>query len=310
MLEYEIDAVLGVGGMGVVYRARDRALGRTVALKVITPALADQTAFRERFLVESRLAASFEHPNAVPIYEAREHDGVLFIAMRFIDGRDLKRLLRDEPLDAARAIGICAQIASALDAAHEQGLVHRDVKPSNIMVDDRDHAYLVDFGLSRSAALPAGPGPAMSLGTVDYVAPEQIRGDIVDGRADVYSLACVLYECLAGHPPFTHSSEAAVLFAHLEQPPPELPPVDRVLARGLAKDPADRYTTCEELIDDARAALGLGRRRRAGLVLAVIADRRASDRGGRGRRAGDRGRRGRARPARHARPVGSCNRSH
>ena len=199
LLGYEIEEVIGRGGMGVVYRARDRALERNVALKLITPEYAGFTGFRGRFLAESRLAASLEHPNVVPIYGAGDQDGHLYIAMRYIEGRDLKQILLDGVLTPARAISICGQVASALDAAHAQGLVHRDVKPSNILIDASDRAYLADFGLSRLSSDPARvPGIGSSLGTIDYVAPEQIRGDAPDGRADVYALGCVLYECLTG----------------------------------------------------------------------------------------------------------------
>src|SRR5712671_6801333 len=197
---YRIESLLGRGGMGVVYRARDLALDRNVALKLLAPELAQDMRFRERFLRESRLAASLDHPAIVPIYDAGEVAGRLYIAMRLVEGTDLKRLLAEQgALEPAAALALLEQVADALDAAHERGLVHRDVKPSNVLVDSRGHCYLADFGLSRRLAdLPSPGGPGRSLGTVDYVAPEQIRGEQLDGRADLYSLGCLLYECLSG----------------------------------------------------------------------------------------------------------------
>src|SRR5215475_4376132 len=197
---YRIESLLRRGGMGVVYRAHDLA-----------PELAQDLRFRERFLRESRLAASLDHPAIVPIYDAGEVAGRLYIAMRLVEGTDLKRLLAEEgKLEPERALDVVGQVAEALDAAHERGLVHRDVKPSNILIDQRGHCYLADFGLSRRLGdVPVGGG-GRSLGTVDYVAPEQIRGAELDGRSDVYSLGCVLYECLAGRPPFVRGTEAAV----------------------------------------------------------------------------------------------------
>src|SRR5436190_15308022 len=176
---YRVESLLGRGGMGVVYRAHDLALDRKVALKVLAPELAEDVRFRERFLRESRLAASLDHPAIVPIYDAGGVAGQLYIAMRLVDGTDLKRLLAAEgPLDSERTLVLLMQVADALDAAHERGLVHRDVKPSNVLIDERGHCYLADFGLSRRVAEGAvGQGAAGSLGTVDYVAPEQIRGD-------------------------------------------------------------------------------------------------------------------------------------
>ena len=274
LLGYEVEEVIGRGGMGVVYRARDRALERNVALKLIAPEFAGFTGFRGRFLEESRLAASLEHPNVVPIYAAGDQDGHLYIAMRYIEGRDLKQVLRDGVLEPARAIAICRQVASALDAAHEQGLVHRDVKPSNILLDTSDRAYLADFGLSRLSSEPTTvPEVAASLGTVDYVAPEQIRGDAVDGRADVYSLGCVLYECLTGSTPFSDRSDVALLYAHLEEEPPAPHGLEQVIAKALAKDPQARYATCEELVDAAADALGVSTQphgRRAVFVVGAI----------------------------------------
>jgi YVTN family beta-propeller protein len=271
---YRIERLIGRGGMGDVFLAEDTRLGRPVALKVVADALADDVRFTERLLRESRLAASLDHPNVVPIYDAGEADGRLFIAMRYVPGLDLKALLRAEgPLEPARAVAIAGQIASALDAAHRRDLVHRDVKPSNVLLDRQDgpeHAYLADFGLMQSGRGSAA-ADGQFMGTVDYVAPEQIRGDDLDGRADQYALGCLLFECLTGTLPFPHGSDIAAIYAHLEEPAPRaserrdrLPPaLDAVLARVMAKEPAERYGSCAELVDWSPAALGLAEPRRA-----------------------------------------------
>jgi WD40 repeat protein/tRNA A-37 threonylcarbamoyl transferase component Bud32 len=266
---YRIESLLGLGGMSVVYAAEDLRLKRRVALKLLSATLAGDESFRRRFLRESELAASIDHPNIVPIYEAGTTEDLLYIAMRYVEGGDLKERLRRSRLDPADATGILAQVASALDAAHSRGLVHRDVKPSNVLLDTgarpdgSDHVYLADFGLTRQVSDRTGAGDGHLLGTIDYVAPEQIAGEEVDGRADVYSLGCVLYECLVGQPPFQRDSELAVVFAHLDVDAPapsaarpELPPaLDAVVARALAKEPGERYASCREL---ARAALAVG----------------------------------------------------
>ncbi len=270
---YRIEALLGRGGMGVVYRAHDLALDRPVALKILSPELAAEVRFRERFLTESRLAASIDHPNIVPVYDAGEVAGELFIAMRYVEGRDLRQFLREDPPGPERAIAICSQVADALDAAHERGLVHRDVKPSNVLLDSHEHVYLADFGLTRRLTdRDRLAAEARSLGTVDYVAPEQIRGEEVDGRADIYSLGCLLYECLTGGPPFSRVSDAAVLFAHLEEEPPCPPGLEEVMSKALAKSPEDRYQSGRELVDAARSGLGIAEpsHNRWPLVLAVI----------------------------------------
>jgi streptogramin lyase len=278
---YELGELVGRGGMGEVYRALDTRLERPVALKLLVEQFTDEEGFRERLLRESRLAASLDHPNVVPIYEAGEADGHLFIAMRFVDGTDMKALLRnDARIAPARAVAIAAQVADALDAAHVKGLVHRDVKPSNVLLDQqggREHAYLADFGLTQSVS-DRSPTDGQLLGTVDYVAPEQIRGDEVDGRADVYALGCLLFETLTGTLPFMGASDVAVVYAHLEERPPrasernpELPAaLDDVLARAMAKEPGDRYPTCGELVVATRAALGLVHREPATLRRLVI----------------------------------------
>lgn len=241
------------------------------------------SSFRDRLVRESQLAASLDHPNVVPVYDAGEADGHVFIAMRFVDGTDLGAELRKGPLNIQRTVDVVVQIAAALDAAHEQGLVHRDVKPSNVLVDHRGHCYLTDFGLSRSALEPDRVDGSLA-GTVDYVSPEQVRGDALDGRADLYSLACMTFEMLTGDVPFRRGTEAATLFAHLEEGPPAaqpLPPelpaaIDKVLGEGLAKDPEDRQASCGQLVNELRAALGLAapaatRRWRMGLGLLVAA---------------------------------------
>jgi serine/threonine protein kinase len=271
---YRIESLLGRGGMGVVYRAHDLALDRNVALKLLAPELAADVRFRERFLRESRLAASLDHPAIIPIYDAGEVAGQLYIAMRLVDGTDLKRLLAEGGvLEPERALALLEQVADALDAAHERGLVHRDVKPSNVLVDLRGHCYLADFGLSRRLAdTPSGAGAGRSLGTVDYVAPEQIRGDQLDGRVDLYSLGCLLYECLAGRPPFVRGSDTAIVFAHLEEDPPALPGLEPVMQKALAKDPDDRYQSGRELIAAARDVLKTDKRpvRRALLATTMV----------------------------------------
>jgi WD40 repeat protein/tRNA A-37 threonylcarbamoyl transferase component Bud32 len=266
---YRVESLLGWGGMSVVYLAEDLRLKRKVALKLLATNLAEDESFRDRFLRESELAASIDHPNIIPIYEAGAAEDVLFIAMRYVAGQDLRERLQHARPDAAEAIGIIAQVASALDAAHARGLVHRDVKPSNVLLDTgarpdgSDHVYLADFGLTKPASEASRNGDdGHLLGTIDYVAPEQIAGEEVDGRADVYSLGCVLYECLVGQPPFRRESELAVVFAHLETESPapsverpELPAaLDGVIARALAKEPEQRYPSCREF---ARAALAV-----------------------------------------------------
>jgi serine/threonine protein kinase/DNA-binding SARP family transcriptional activator len=270
---YRIDSVIGRGGMSIVYLAEHLGLERNVALKVLAPQLAQDERFHDRFVRESRIAASMEHPAIVPIYEAGEAEGLLFLAMRYVPGTDLQRLIRREgTLEAERTAWIVGEVASALDAAHARGLVHRDVKPGNILVvegegrDGRDQVYLSDFGLTKR--LEGGSGgltqTGQFVGTVEFVAPEQIEGRTVDGRADVYSLACVAFECLTGRPPFARDAQVATLYAHLREPPPavtvarpDLPPaIDRVLAKGLAKAATDRYATCGGFADALRRVLG------------------------------------------------------
>jgi streptogramin lyase/predicted Ser/Thr protein kinase len=285
--DFRIEGELGRGGMGVVYRAAQVSLGRPVALKVIASGLADQEGFRERFVRESRLAASLDHPNVIPVYAAGEHDGILYIAMRYVDGTDLRAVIRRETrLDPLRAAGVIAQVASALDAAHERGLVHRDVKPANVLVAARgggEHVYLTDFGLTkRSASETSLTGAGEWVGTLDYVAPEQVRGDAVDARADIYALGCVLYEMVTGRVPFPRENDLAKLWAHISDDAPsalelapDVPPgLAAVAERAMAKDPADRFPEAGMMGRVALAAVPGGadtgaRARAAAAALAV-----------------------------------------
>jgi len=266
---YRIQSLLDRGGMGVVYLAEQLGPHRPVALKLLSAPVAAGEAFRERFLRESELAAAIDHPNVLPVYDAGETDGALWIAMRYVDGIDLAALLaRDGPLVPEQALGIGGQVAGALDAAHVRGLVHRDVKPANILLAVEDgvvaHAWLADFGLTRRIGGARGlTVSGQVLGTIDYVAPEQVEGGPVDGRADQYALGGVLFECLTGVVPFRRDGELAVLWAHVHDPPPhvtehrpDLPAaLDDVTGRALAKAPGDRYPSCEALVPTAQAAL-------------------------------------------------------
>jgi len=271
---YRLVEQIGRGGMAVVYRAHDSRLDRHVALKIMAPGLAQDDAFRQRFIRESRAAAAVDHPNIIPVFEAGEASGVLFIAMRFVQGRDVRSLLdATGPLPPARATEIISQVASALDAAHAHGLVHRDVKPANMLLDEsvggdrHEHVYLSDFGLSKQSLSQTGlTSQGQFLGTLDYVAPEQIEGRPVDGRTDLYALACAAFELLSGAPPFRRDGGLAVIYAQLSTPPPPLtsrraglpPAIDQVMAKGMAKSPDDRYRTCGEFAAALRGAFGLG----------------------------------------------------
>ena len=265
---YRIQALLARGGMGEVYLAKQAFPERSVALKLLPHGLAADLAFRERFIRESNAAASVEHPSIVPVYGAGESDGELWIAMRYIDGEDLRSLLdREGPLSPERTAQICSQMADALQEAHEHGLVHRDVKPANILIGKGDQAYLSDFGLIRHSKFDSDlTKTGQFMGTVDYVAPEQIKGESVDGRADVYSLGCVLYECLAGEPPFRRDTEVATLYAHLEEPRPrlsvrrpELPAdFDKIVTTAIAKEPGERFPHASDFAGAIRATLAAG----------------------------------------------------
>ena len=269
---YRIVGTLGRGGMSVVYLAEHDWLQRKVALKVLAPQLAEDERFRERFVRESRLAASLDHPNVIPIYEAGASGGDLFIAMRYVEGTDLRTLLHEGgALEPGRAVAIVRQVAAALDAAHEQGLVHRDVKPGNVLLarqrgsEAGEHVYLSDFGLTKRSASDSGiTGTGQFVGTLDYAAPEQFKGGTPDARTDVYSLGCVLFECLTGSPPFTSENDAGLMYAHLQEPPPSLTArrrglpreIDEVVAKAMAKAPADRQPAAGALADEAARRSG------------------------------------------------------
>jgi serine/threonine protein kinase len=266
---YRIERRLGEGGMGVVYLAEHLRLSRMVALKVLGGRLAEDREFRTRFERESRLAASLDHPNIVPVYDAGEAEGLLYIAMRLVEGTDLGNVLGEEgALHPERALSIVSQTADALDEAHAAGLVHRDVKPGNIMLapsrrGPQEHVFLTDFGLARVAAGTRLTKSGYFLGTIHYSSPEQFTGGEVDGRTDVYSLGCVAFECLTGVVPFERDHEPAVMYAHLQEDPPrvtsrrpELPvAVDDVIAMAMAKRPEERFATCGQMIEALRAAV-------------------------------------------------------
>ncbi|MFC5146877.1 serine/threonine-protein kinase [Streptomyces aureoversilis] len=267
---YEVESEIGRGGMAVVYRARDLRLGRIVALKLLAPELARNDTFRKRFGHESQVAAAIDHPHIVPVFEAGEADGLLYIAMRYVAGQDLRVLLdREGPLPPDAVCRIAGQVASALDAAHANDLVHRDVKPGNILVaegtdaDHPEHVYLTDFGLTKkSLSLTGYTRVGQFVGTLDYVAPEQIAGKPVDGRCDVYSLGCVVFEMLTGAPPFRREDDMALLWAHQYDAPPKLSErqpglpdaADDVLGKALAKTPDERFESCCGFVAALRAA--------------------------------------------------------
>ncbi|HUO72043.1 MAG TPA: serine/threonine-protein kinase [Solirubrobacteraceae bacterium] len=274
---YVVEGIAGRGGMGIVYRARQLRPARTVALKVISPALADDREFRERFARESEIAASIEHSNVIPVYQVGEESHLLYIVMRYVEGTDLRAVLAAEGrLAPARAIAILSELTAALDAAHAHGLVHRDVKPANVLIareGQRDHVYLTDFGLAKLSAGDGRTRAGMFVGTLDYAAPEQIEGRQVDARTDVYAAGCLLYEMLTGSVPFRKDSQAAIMFAHVSADPPSarslvpsLPPaLDAVIARAMAKDPSRRHQSAGDLARDAAAAAP--RRRRSWMLV-------------------------------------------
>jgi serine/threonine-protein kinase len=262
---YRIEERIGRGGMGVVYRAEHINLQRRAAIKIIAPDLAESEGFRERFSREARIAAALQHPNIVTVYDAGEVDGLLYLAMQYIQGEDLAAILRaDGRLRPYRAIDVCRQVASALDAAHAMGLIHRDVKPANVLIEGRN-AFLTDFGLTKrldgTHAQLTRIGDV--VGTIHYVAPEQIEGRKVSARSDVYSLGCLFYHCLSGQVPFALETDVAVIYAHLsEEPPklselrPELPEgLDAVMAKALDKSPDRRFPSCGDMISAARAVI-------------------------------------------------------
>jgi len=282
---FRLKSLIGQGAMGAVYLAESREGGADVALKLLMPELTEDDRFRHRFMREAEIAASLDHPHVVPILTFGEEGGRLYLAMPYVDGSDLRELLsREGALEPARTLHLLEHVAAALDAAHAAGLVHRDVKPANILIagePGEEHAYVCDFGLARHvSSVSSLTGDRGFVGTIDYVSPEQIAGGQIDRRADVYSLGCVLYECLTGERPFERESELALIYAHLNDTAlpvtglsPELPEaLDGVVATALAKEPGDRYTTCGELVAAARAALAgkpdgrRSRRRRRSLV--------------------------------------------
>ncbi|HEY6891895.1 MAG TPA: serine/threonine-protein kinase [Solirubrobacter sp.] len=279
---YRIDSRIGRGGMGVVYRAHHLSLEREAALKIIAPDLAESSGFRERFSREARVAAALTHPNIVTVYDAGEVDGTLYLAMQFIEGSDLARMLAtDGRLKPYRAIDVCRQIGDALDAAHERGLIHRDVKPANVLIEGRN-AYLTDFGLTKRLGGTQVTMAGDVVGTIHYVAPEQIEGREVTARSDVYSLGCVLFHCLTGRMPYERDTDVAVIYAHLSEPPPrpsrvrpELPDAfDDVIARALDKNPDRHFQTCAELMAAAKAVV-----ESAGPLSETLPPRRASTTG-------------------------------
>ena len=277
---HRLDAIAGRGGMGVVYKATHLALDRVVALKLIAPEISGDESFRERFKQESMTAAALDHPNVVPIYDAGEEHGQLYVTMRHVPGTDLRALIEQGALPPAEAASIISQIADALDAAHERGLVHRDVKPGNILIEDRGgsrHAYLTDFGLTKHAASDSGmTKTGMFVGTLDYIAPEQLQGQAVDARTDVYSLACVLYQAVTGQVPYPRDSEPSKMWAHMGEDPPKVkrarPDVpdafEEVIERGMAKKPEDRYPSTGDL---GRAAVAAAQDRQATQVERSVA---------------------------------------
>lgn len=280
--DYLLQDVVGKGGMGVVYRAIHEPTGEVRAVKLMLPELAASDDFRERFIREAELGPGLDHQNIIPIYESGETDGELFIAMKLIEGPDLKTVIKDEgPLEPKRILSLLSQVASALDAAHEVGVVHRDVKPQNILltadhVSRKELVFVTDFGLVKpTAAESTMSRTGQVFGSIQYMAPEQVEGLPADGRADVYALGCVLYECLTGEIPFDRPNEVAVLWAHVHEDPPrvtdkrpEVPGgLDEVIVRALAKHPDDRYMTCGELV--AQLELGLQKMRRP-YVLPVV----------------------------------------
>ncbi len=263
---YRIDGVLGKGGMSVTYKATDVRLGRKVALKVIGDHLGTDAEFRERFVDEARNTSAIDHANVVPLYDFGELDGMLYIAMRMVDGGDLAGLIAGGPIAPSRALTMLDQVADALDTLHNRGLVHLDVKPANVLVTkketSREHVYVADFGLTRRGATGHRTRGGDFLGSPTYAAPEHLRGEPLDGRTDQYALTCVLYACLTGSPPFK-GDVPTVIKGHLNGEPPAIsravalpPAIDEVIRKGMAKSPADRYASCVEMVAAARRALG------------------------------------------------------
>src|SRR2546421_5358860 len=268
---YRVDELISRGGMGAVYRATHLALNRVYALKVLAPDLAGDEQFRERFRREMRIAGSLNHPNVVGIHYAGEQEGLLFLVMDFIAGTDLREVIaKCGALDPSRTSELVGQLSSALDAAHQRGLVHRDVKPANILLtvrDGQEHSYLTDFGLAKKYDTVSGVGGLTAIGTVvgtvDYMAPEQITGAHTDARTDIYALGCVFFQMLTGQVPYDRDNSVATLYAHVHEPPPPVtdalaeinPAFGGVIEKAMAKDPADRYASAGDLARDVEAAL-------------------------------------------------------
>ena len=260
---YRVERLLGAGGMGAVYEATQLSLDRTVALKILAPHLSEDEAFRERFRREGVIQASLDHPHIVPIYEAGSSRAGLFIAMKFVRGSNLKQILGGRPIPPERILTIVRPVADALTTAHAAGLTHRDVKPQNILVDVGDYSYLADFGLTKAPGEASLTRTGQHVGTVDYISPEQIRDDEATSQSDVYALGAVLYECFSGVVPFRRETQAAIIYAHLQEPPPSLrqyspqlpPAVEAAIRKAMAKDPAERHQSPSELLRDLSEAL-------------------------------------------------------
>ncbi len=273
---YRLVELLGRGGMGEVWRAHDTVIDRTVAIKTLLPHFAQDKTFEQRFRREARAAARLEDPHVVPIYDVGEVDGRLYVAMRLVNGQDLQTLLKEGPLGPERAVRVIEQIASALQAAHKVGLVHRDVKPSNILVTNDDFAYLIDFGIARAAGETGITSTGATIGTWSYMAPERFSSGNIEPSSDIYSLTCMLYQCLTGQLPFPGTTLEQVAMAHMTTPPPKpsvkrhgIPTaMDDVIAAGLAKNPEQRYRTAKDLAQAARAALTTRKQAQADTAMA------------------------------------------
>jgi serine/threonine protein kinase len=259
---FRVDQLIGIGGTAIVYRAEQISLGRPVALKVLADQLATDDVFRERFRREGKHLAAFEHPNIVPVHDSGEQDGLLYLAMRLVEGTNLAELIRGPGLTADHTIEILGPIASALDAAHADGLVHRDVKPQNILITERGHPYLADFGVAKGSNTYGLTATGGFVGSVNYASPEQIRGSTLTPASDIYALTAVLYHCLTGDVPYVREADAAIMHAHLHEPPPALPAsgddgddLDAAIARGMAKEPDGRYGHARELLEAATRAV-------------------------------------------------------
>jgi len=259
---FRINTVIGVGGMAIVYSAEQLSLGRRVALKVLASQLTQDEDFRERFRREGRHAAGLDHPNIIPVYDSGEADGLLFLAMRLVEGSTLAEVIGPNGLTTSQTIDLLHPIAEALDAAHDAGLVHRDVKPQNILVTRRGHPFLTDFGIAKSPHLRGLTDTGRFVGSANYASPEQIRGESLTAASDLYALAGVLYQCLTGRVPYPRDTEAAVMHAHLNDPPPTLASggkghtrLDSVIRRGMAKSPRGRFLRGREMLDAAASAV-------------------------------------------------------